>query len=83
MTQVDRYILFLYLRVLIICFACLAGLMIVIHAFSNLDELATYGKKRGSVARGMFEYYGPYSLVLLDRFGGMLALCRRCLLSPG
>jgi lipopolysaccharide export system permease protein len=74
MIQVDRYILFLYLRVLIVCFACLAGLMIIIHAFSNLDELVTYGKKRGSMAQGLFEYYGPYSLVLLDRFGGMLAL---------
>ncbi len=74
MTRVDRYILFLFIRVMVVCFLCLIGLMIVIHAFSNLDELIAYGKKRGSVAQGLFEYYGPYSLVLLDRFGGILAL---------
>jgi lipopolysaccharide export system permease protein len=74
MTRVDRYILFLFVRVLVVCFLCLVGLMIVIHAFSNLDELVAYGKKRGSVGQGLFEYYGPYSLVLLDRFGGILAL---------
>jgi lipopolysaccharide export system permease protein len=74
MTRVDRYLLFLYLRVLIICFSCLVGLLVVIHAFTNLDELIAFGKARRSVARGLLEYYGPYSLVILDRFGGMLAL---------
>ncbi len=74
MTRIDRYILFLFLRVLVVCFFCLVGLMVVIHAFSNLDELMAFGKKRGNIGLGLLEYYGPYSLVLLDRFGGMLAL---------
>jgi lipopolysaccharide export system permease protein len=74
MTRVDRYILFLYLRVLVICFGCVSGLLIVIHAFSNLDELLAFGKQRGNTGLALFEYYGPYSLVLMDRFGGMLAL---------
>ncbi len=74
MTRIDRYILFLFVRVLIICFACMVGLLIVIHAFSNLDELIAYGKLRGSVPKGLLEYYGPFSLALLDRMSGMLAL---------
>lgn len=52
----------------------MVGLLIVVHAFTNLDELIAYGKLRGSVPKGLFEYYGPYSLAFLDRFSGMLAL---------
>ena len=74
MTRIDRYILFLFVRVLIICFSCMVGLLVVVHAFSNLDELIAYGKLRGSVPLGLLEYYGPFSLALLDRFGGVLAL---------
>ncbi len=74
MTRIDRYILFLYVRVLIICFSCMVGLLIIVHAFTNLDELIAYGKSRGSIPQGLFEYYGPYSLALLERFSGMLAL---------
>jgi lipopolysaccharide export system permease protein len=74
MTRIDRYILFLFLRVLVICFICMVGLLVIVHAFTNLDELINYGKSRGSVPLGLFEYYGPYSLALLDRLIGMLAL---------
>ncbi len=74
MTRIDRYILFLFLRVLVICFVCMVGLLIIVHAFTNLDELISYGKSRGNIALGLFEYYGPFSLALLDRLAGMLAL---------
>jgi lipopolysaccharide export system permease protein len=74
MTRIDRYILFHFLRVLIICFACMVGLLIIVHAFTNLEELISYGKSRGNVALGLFEYYGPFSLALFDRLAGMLAL---------
>jgi len=74
MTRIDRYILFLFLRVLVICFICMVGLLVIVHAFTNLDELISYGKSRGNVALGLFEYYGPFSLALLERLAGMLAL---------
>lgn len=74
MTRIDRYILFLFLRVLVICFVCMVGLLIIVHAFTNLDELIAFGKSRGNVAIGLFEYYGPFSLVLFDRLVGTLAL---------
>jgi len=74
MTRIDRYILFMFLRVVVICFCCLVGLLIVIHAFTNLDEFISFGKARGSMLRALGEYYGPYSIALLDKFGAMLAL---------
>lgn len=74
MTRIDRYILFLFLRVIVICFCCLIGLLVVVHAFTNLDEFIAFGKARGSMLRALGEYYGPYSIALLDKFGAMLAL---------
>jgi len=74
MTRIDRYILFLFLRVVVICFCCLIGLLVVVHAFTNLDEFIAFGKARGSILRALAEYYGPYSIALLDKFGAMLAL---------
>ncbi len=74
MTRIDRYILFLFLRVIVICFCCLIGLLVVVHAFTNLDEFIAFGKARGSMLRALAEYYGPYSIALLDKFGAMLAL---------
>ncbi len=38
MTQIDRYILVLYLRVFIVCFLTLSGLLIVVQLFTNIDE---------------------------------------------
>ncbi len=55
MTRIDRYILAIYWRVLIICFLSLAGLMIVVDIFSHLDEFLDYGKIRGSVLRGLID----------------------------
>jgi lipopolysaccharide export system permease protein len=59
---------------MVICFCCLIGLLVVVHAFTNLDEFIAFGKARGSLLRALAEYYGPYSIALLDKFGAMLAL---------
>ena len=75
MTRIDRYLLLLYLRVLLICFATVAGLMIVIHVFTNLDEFLRYSQDtQATVLRVMFDYYGPYALCMFERLSGMLAL---------
>lgn len=74
MTRIDRYILVIYLRVLLICFLSLAGLMIIVDIFSHLDEFLDYGKIRGSVLMGLIEYYGPYMLSTFDRLAGILTL---------
>ena len=75
MTKIDRYLLFLYFRVLVICFATVCGLMIVIHIFTNLDEFLTYSKQTGgSVLQVMLDYYGPYTVYIFERLSAMLAL---------
>jgi lipopolysaccharide export system permease protein len=74
MTKIDRYLLFLYSRVFLICFLTLSGLLIVIQLFTNLDELIAYGKVRGSFALGLAEYFSPYMLNIYDRMCGFLTL---------
>jgi lipopolysaccharide export system permease protein len=74
MTRIDRYLLVLYFRVLLICFGSLSGLLIVIHVFTNLDEFIEYGKIAGGLPRVLAGYYGPYLLQIFDRLGGILAL---------
>lgn len=74
MTKIDRYLLFLYSRVFLICLLTLSGLLIVIQLFTNLDELIAYGKVRGSFALGLAEYFSPYMLNIYDRMCGFLTL---------
>ncbi len=75
MTRIDRYLLFLYFRVLVICFATVAGLMIVIHVFTNLDEFLRYSQDtQSTVLQVMVDYYGPYALYIFERLSALLAL---------
>ncbi len=75
MTRIDRYLLFLYIRVLAICFATVSGLMIVIHVFTNLDEFLRFSEKSGvGLVHVMVDYYGPYMLYIFERLSAMLAL---------
>ena len=75
MTRIDRYLLFLYFRVLVICFATVTGLLIVIHVFNNIDEFLRYAQdSNSSVIRVMSNYYGPYALYIFDRLSALLAL---------
>lgn len=39
MTVIDRYLLLLYLRIFLVCFVSFSGLFVVIHLFTNLDEM--------------------------------------------
>jgi lipopolysaccharide export system permease protein len=74
MTQIDRYLLFLYSRVFVICFLTLTGLLVVVQVFTNLDELIAFGKSRGGFVRGLAEYFSPYMLSIYDRMCGLLTL---------
>ncbi len=75
MTRIDRYLLFLYFRVLAICFASIAGLLIVVHVFSNLEEFLRFTEQsQSSLVAVLFEYYGPYTLSMYERLSGLLAL---------
>jgi lipopolysaccharide export system permease protein len=74
MTQIDRYVLVLYLRVFIVCFLTLSGLLIVVQLFTNIDEFVTFGKANGGFLRGLIVYFGPQMLSIFDRMCGLITL---------
>lgn len=74
MTCIDRYILRVYLRTLAVCFISFAGIFIVFHAFTNMDELAEYAERTGGMAVAMARYYGPFMLMLFEVNGTIVAL---------
>ena len=74
-TQIDRYLLSLFLRMTAICFASVAGVFVVFHAFSNLNSLVDLAAQRqSSLITVAASFYGPYLLWLFDMTGAMIAL---------
>jgi lipopolysaccharide export system permease protein len=73
-TKIDRYILTLFLRTVLICFCSLAGIFIVFHAFTSMDDLVKQAQEEDGLVRVMFRYYGPYMLLLFDWTGAIIAL---------
>ena len=74
MLTIDRYIVRLYIKVLVVCFFSLTGLFIVIDAFGHLDELLAVAEKQGSLPALLCEYYGARSLAFFDRTSALMAL---------
>lgn len=75
MTRIDRYLLFLYSRVLVICFVSVTGLLIVVHIFTNLDEFVRYAKSNQRTMMSVLcDYYGPYTLSIFEQLSGLLAM---------
>jgi lipopolysaccharide export system permease protein len=73
-TKIDRYILYLFLRTVLVCFSSIAGIFIVFHAFTSMDALVRQGQVEDSLLRVMIRYYGPYMLLLFDWTGAIIAL---------
>jgi lipopolysaccharide export system permease protein len=74
MLTIDRYILQMYFKILVICFLSLTGLFVVIDAFSNLDELLRIADTQGSLLGLLLEYYGARSLTFFDRTSALMTL---------
>jgi lipopolysaccharide export system permease protein len=74
MTRIDRYLIVLFVRVFLVCFVTLAGLLIIAQIFTNLDELIEYGRLRGSLPLALGEYFGPVLLTIFDRTCALTAL---------
>ncbi len=73
MTIVDRYLFFLFLKTFLICFVSFSGLYIVIHLFSNLDDLVEIAKADGWPT--LFkEFYFPRIAELFDKTAGIITL---------
>jgi lipopolysaccharide export system permease protein len=63
----------MFLRIFLVCFLSFTGLFIVIHLFSNLDELGSVGEQVGW-PQLMFEFYGPRVAEMFDKTAGIWAL---------
>ena len=74
MTRIDRYLIVLFVRVFLVCFVTLSGLLVVAQIFTNLDELIEYGRIRGSLPLALAEYFGPVLLTIFDRTCALTAL---------
>jgi lipopolysaccharide export system permease protein len=71
---IDRYLFRVFFRVVLILFCSLAGLLIVIDSFNNLDELIACSRSEGGIWRVLADYYGARTLLLFDYMAGMLAM---------
>ena len=73
MTIVDRYLFFLFLKAFLVCFLSFAGLFVIGHLFSNLDEMQDIGEATGwaSLFR---EFYLPRVAEMFDKAAGMVTL---------
>jgi len=74
-TKIDRYILVLFVRTVAVSFASLAGIFVVFHAFTNINDLVELAEQRGTTLLSvMSHYYGPYLLLLFDWTGAIISL---------
>jgi lipopolysaccharide export system permease protein len=71
---IDRYLIRLFVKVLVVCFVSLSGLFIVIDGFGNLDEFLSYSQQQGSLLAVLAEYYGARVLSFFDRTSGLMAM---------
>lgn len=74
MTCIDRYILRVYLRTLGVCFLSLAGIFVVFHAFTNMEDLHQYAQVTGGMFWAVVSYYVPYLFMLFEMTGMIVAL---------
>ena len=73
MSIVDRYLCSVFVTTFLICFLSFAGLFIVVHLFSNLDELNAIATKFGWSAV-FLEFYLPRIVDLFTKSTGILIL---------
>lgn len=73
MTILDRYLLFLFLRTFVVCFISFTGLYVVIHLFSNLDELSALSAE-SSWGVLLLDFYGPRVAEMFGKTAPVLAL---------
>jgi lipopolysaccharide export system permease protein len=74
MSTFDRYLLRLFVKVLLACFVSMVGLYIVIDGFSNLDEFISYGREQGGLHKVVADYYSARIPWFFNHASGLLAL---------
>lgn len=74
MSTFDRYLLRLFVKVLLACFVSMVGLYIVIDGFGNLDEFISYGREQGGLHKVVADYYSARIPWFFNHASGLLAL---------
>jgi lipopolysaccharide export system permease protein len=75
MTAIDRYLVLVYAKVLLVSFLSLVGLYVVIDGAGNMDEFITYGNHDPvETAKVLGAYYTPRLLQFFDKTAGLLAM---------
>lgn len=73
MTIIDRYLLMLFIKIFLVCFISFAGLFVVIHLFTNLDELSAMKNAIGW--RGVaLDFYGPRVAEIFEKTSAVWTL---------
>ena len=65
----DRYVLRMFVKVLMVSFLSLTGLFVIIDLFGNLEEFISYADRQGSLLAVLFDYYGARVLSEPPRVG--------------
>jgi lipopolysaccharide export system permease protein len=66
MTIIDRYLLLLFIKIFLICFVSFSGLFVVIHLFTNLDEISAMKSIIGWKGL-LFQFYAPRVAEIFER----------------
>src|SRR5262245_40821687 len=72
---IDRYVLWLFVKVLAISFFSLLGLYVVIDLMANFQEFSSYGETSpGGLAGVLWDYYSPRVYWFFDLTAGLTAM---------
>ncbi len=74
MLIIDRYIMRLFLKVLLVAGMGMVGLYLIIDVVGKLDDLTAQGASQGNVRSILMEFYGARILMLFDSISAPLAL---------
>ncbi len=71
---IDRYLLRIFLKTLLVLFLSTTGLYIMVDTTNNFEELLNYGKENGGFLKVLASYYGPRVLTFFDRSSSVLSM---------
>ncbi|HJN07515.1 MAG TPA: LptF/LptG family permease [Pirellulaceae bacterium] len=74
MQTYDRYLIRLFVRVLVVCFVSITGLYVVIDACSNAGEFMDYGQQQDGLLPVLADYYSSRVPWFFDQISALLTL---------
>ena len=70
----DRYVLRLFFKIMVICFASLLGLYLLIDAVGKLDDLLELSNSTGNLWAILVDFYAGRAFLFFDQISPLLAL---------